>query len=176
MCGMWTGRSHSSFLSQTAHRKHGFLVSSAAAGQVVEEGTQTTPSTKPSLIGTCPEVIVIAGGKNIPCILDTGSQVTLFSYSLFQQHFGEGLVRGEIPWLTLKAANGLSIPYVGYALLDFEINGVKVMGKGVVVVEDSCFNSKNGILGMNIIGDCWRSIFQDGHTGEAAFSSMLPKL
>ncbi|KAK1906831.1 MAM domain containing glycosylphosphatidylinositol anchor protein 1 [Dissostichus eleginoides] len=88
--------------------------------------------------------------------------------------FGEGLVQGDIPWLTLKAANGLHLPYIGYALLDFEINGVKVMGKGVVVVEDSYLQQECALLGMNVIGDCWQSIFQDGHQGEAAFRSTLP--
>lgn len=93
---------------------------------------------------------------------------------MFQQQFGEGLIQGDIPWLNLKAANGLQIPYMGYALLDFEINGVKVMGKGVVVVDDSCLNPEYAILGMNVIGDCWQSVFQDGHPGEAAFKSTLP--
>lgn len=64
-------------------------------------------------------------GQQVPCLLDTGSQVTMFSQSLFQQHFGvEGIQDpSSIPWLTLKAANGLQIPYVGYAVLDFTIGG-----------------------------------------------------
>ncbi|XP_071061777.1 uncharacterized protein [Pseudochaenichthys georgianus] len=48
------------------------------------------------------------------------------------------------------------------------------MGKGVVVVEDSCLQQECALLGMNVIGDCWQTIFQDGHQGEAAFRSTLP--
>nr|XP_033950046.1 uncharacterized protein LOC117454885 [Pseudochaenichthys georgianus] len=55
----------------------------------------------------------------------TPNKACVDCYSLFQEKFGERLVRGDIPWLTLKAANGLHIPYIGYVLLDFEINGVK---------------------------------------------------
>lgn len=113
------------------------------------------------------------GGKSIPCVLDSGSQVTLIKHSVFQEQFGEGLVKGKIPWLTLKAANGLMIPYIGYALFDFDINGVKVLGKGVVVVEDSCLQHDSCLLGMNVIGDCWTSVFQDGPQAEENFKSAM---
>lgn len=113
------------------------------------------------------------GGKHIPCVLDSGSQVTLIKYSVFQEQFGDRLVRGQIPWLTLKAANGLLIPYIGYALFDFEVNGVKVWGKGVVVVEDSCLRKDSCLLGMNVIGDCWTSLFQVGPQAEEEFKSTM---
>ena len=75
----------------------------------------------------------------------------------------------EVPWLTLRAANGLTIPYVGYILLDFEVGGVQLSDKGVVIVKDSCLGSKCGILGMNIISKCWQQVFEGTHPGEAAF-------
>ena len=119
----------------TASPISGFLTASAAVGRVAEEGTQTESPLKPALIGQCPEVEVTVRGKNIPCILDTGSQVTLFSQSLFQKYVQQEPIHeaGEIPWLTLKAANGLKLPYIGYAILDFQIGGVVVPEKGVLV-------------------------------------------
>ena len=76
-----------------------------------------------ALVGESPEVEVLVQGKRIPCILDTGSQVTLFSQGLFQHHLQGTEMKevGDIPWLTLKAANGLALPYVGYTVLDFEV-------------------------------------------------------
>ena len=90
---------------------------------MAEEGTQTEVPKKPALVGDCPVVEVMVQGRLIPCILDTGSQVTLFSKALFQRHFQDEPVMGasEISWLSLRAANGLQLPYVGYVLLDFEV-------------------------------------------------------
>lgn len=82
-------------------------------------------SVKPSFIGECPTVEVLAGGTNIPCILDTGSQVTLFSETFVKMHFKDlETEKGtKINWLKLKAANGLNIPYVGYIMLVFKVGG-----------------------------------------------------
>ncbi|KAL6104682.1 uncharacterized protein ACO6RY_14356 [Pungitius sinensis] len=79
-----------------------FSVSSAAAGVTSTEG-RDAPA-RFALVGECPEVEVLVQGKLIPCILDTGSQVTLFSQSLFQRYLrGEGMKSaGEVSWLTLK--------------------------------------------------------------------------
>lgn len=111
---------------------------------------------KPDIVGSCPGVEVEVAGVKVPCILDTGSQVTLFSESFIQKWLGHIKPRGadDLNWLTLKAANGLSIPYTGYAILDFSVAGVKVPGKGVVIVKDECLGVEKGILGMNVITDC----------------------
>ena len=75
----------------------------------------------------------------------------------------------ELQWLTLKAANGLQIPYVGYVLLDFEVAGVSVRDKGAIIVKDSCLGPEKAILGMNVIFSCWESLFQGTHPGTTAF-------
>lgn len=59
-----------------------------------------------------------------------------------------------------KAANGLRIPYTGYAILDFSVGGVTVPGKGVIIVKDECLNAGRGILGMNVISHFWKELFQ----------------
>lgn len=126
---------------------------------------------KPDIVGSCPGVEVEVAGVKVPCILDTGSQVTLFSESFVQKWLGHVKPKGaeDLNWLTLKAANGLSIPYVGYAILDFAVAGVKVPGKGVVIVKDECLGGDKGVLGMNVIIDCWKGLFKEGHPGPASF-------
>lgn len=66
------------------------------------------------------------GGTHIPCILGTGSHVTLFSETFLKTHFKDlEAERGtKINWLKLKGANGLQIPYVGYTMLDFKVGGL----------------------------------------------------
>ena len=144
---------------------------------MAEEGTQTEVPKKPALVGDCPVVEVMVQGRLIPCILDTGSQVTLFSKALFQRHFQDEPVMGasEISWLSLRAANVLQLPYVGYALLDFEVGGVSVPSKGVLIVEDRFMPPSHAILGMNVINQCWEALFQGAHPGWAVFKAGIPK-
>ena len=104
--------------------------SPATVGQVggdSGEAPQESPE-RSAVIGTCPLVELEVGGVRVPCMLDTGSQVTMFSQSFFKKHFGDLPMRNstEINWLSLTAANGLSIPYVGYILIHFSVGGVKL--------------------------------------------------
>lgn len=131
---------------------------------------------RPAVVGRCPEVEVLIRGNKVPCVLDTGSQVTLFGQSFFQQHVGKEVLQGaeELQWLTLRAANGLQIPFVGYAVLDFTIGGIEVPGRGVVIVKDDCISAEYGLLGMNVISECWEGLFSKGHPGQEAFKSTVP--
>ena len=99
----------------------------------------------------------------------------MFSQTLFQHYFGGECIQDPsgIPWLTLKAANGLRIPYVGYAVLDFSIGGIDIKKKGVVIVRDDCINTEYGLLGMNVVADCWTEVFRRGHPGVTAFKSVF---
>lgn len=105
-------------------------------------------------------------GVKVPCILDTG---------FFQKWFGHIHLRdkGNLYWLKLKAANGLMIPYTGYAILDFVIGGVRILDKGVVIVKDECLGPEKRILGMNVIKECWKALFQGNHPGMTAFISTI---
>lgn len=78
--------------------------------------------------------------RSIPFVLDSGSQVTLLSRSLFAKHLeGAGMTTAnKVPWLTLRAANGLKIPYLGYAPVNCKVGSVHVPGKGVIIVDDEC--------------------------------------
>lgn len=63
--------------------------------------------------------------------------------------------------LALASINGtLHIPYVEYTVADFQVRGVQVPTRGVVVVKDEFMGDKRAILGMNVIWDCWEELFQ----------------
>lgn len=149
------------------------LPAPATVGQV--DGEAAAPS-KPSFIGECPAVEVTAEGVTIPCLLDTGSQVTLFSETFFKKHFNkQAEEKTKIEWLKLKAANGLRIPYVGYAMLDFQIGGIKIPDRGVLIVSDEIMGPEQGLLGMNVIGQVWNTVHLGAHPGLEAFKSAIPQ-
>ncbi|XP_078800217.1 uncharacterized protein LOC144990904 [Oryzias latipes] len=98
----------------------------------------------------------------------------MLSQSLFRKCLGDCEAQvEEAPWLTLRAANGLEIPYVGYALLDCMVGGIRVSGKGILIVEDKCVGTEKGILGMNVIEAVWSALTQGNHPGVPAFKAVL---
>lgn len=143
------------------------LVPPAAESQVAGgncPGSSCTPQLPGSLyeraVGSCPVTTVKLGGVPVRCLLDSGSQVSTITESFFNQHFrprGSDLLDTN-KWLTLTAANGLEIPYIGYLELDFEAQGVTIPQRGILVVKDppdpqsrTRKEAVPGLLGMNII-------------------------
>ena len=120
------------------------------------------------LIGPCSVVVVPMGGVDVPCLLDTGSMVTTITESCFKEHFSH-LSKRELHdcrWLGLKAANGLDIPYLGYIELDVNVLDMCLPSMGILIVKDppdgaltSRKKATPGILGMNIIINCYRELF-----------------
>ena len=90
--------------------------------------------TNETFIGQCPTIDVTIEGVRLRGLFDTGSQVTLMRQSLFTEHFSSKLATSPL-FFNLRAANGLDIPYTGYAVLDLELEGKNVPGRGVVVVQ-----------------------------------------
>lgn len=79
---------------------------------------------------------------------------------LFSQHFANHVGLGSEPTvLTLKAANGLDIPYVGYATMDFAVEGIRVPERGIVIVKSGGLTTPL-IIGMNVIAACWSAVLQ----------------
>ena len=78
------------------------------------------------------------GGVYVRCLLDSGSQVSTITESFFNKRFRPR--RSELldtnQWLTLTAANGLGIPYIGYLELDFEAKGVTIPKRSILVLRD----------------------------------------
>ncbi len=70
----------------------------------------------------------------VPCLIDTGSVVSTITESCFVQNFkpwGQDRLR-SCSWLQLRAANGLSIQYMGYMELYVELCGRVVPQCGVL--------------------------------------------
>ncbi len=90
------------------------------------------------LMSSCPHLVVIMSGVPVSCLVDTGSMVSRITESCFQESFepwGQNRLM-SCHWLQLRAANGLSIPYIGYIELDIELCGRVVPKCGVLVVRD----------------------------------------
>lgn len=98
--------------------------------------------------------------------------VSTITESCFLQHFepwGQDRLK-SCQWLQLRAANGLTIPYVGYLELDVKLCDRVVSGCGVLVVRDppgGMCKDIPGVLGMNILGRCYQDLF--GQHGTALF-------
>lgn len=121
-------------------------------------------------MSTCPQLVVSMGGIQVPCLVDTGSMVSTITETCFLANFGswgqEHLK--SCHWLQLRAANGLSIPYIGYLELDVELCGRIVPGCGVLVVRDppgGMCAQVPGVLGMNILSRCYQELFGQHGTG-----------
>ena len=112
-------------------------------------------------VGKCPIANVKLGGVPVPCLLDSGSEVSTITESFFNENFrskGKNLLSTS-GWLTLTAANGLHIPYIGYFELDVKTLGITIPKRGILVVKDSedpvtrrRKQEVPGLLGMNVIG------------------------
>ncbi|KAI7789405.1 hypothetical protein IRJ41_007459 [Triplophysa rosa] len=121
------------------------------------------PTVVQRLIGKCPTVTVQIWGVPV-------------SFFFFFQHFQQLApdVLKKCGWLQLKAANGLDIPYVGYFETDVNVLGRILSKQGILVVKDAenvASKKKElvpGLLGMNIIGQCYNILFEEH--GAALFS------
>ena len=123
------------------------------------------PQSLEKLVKTCPVLSVSMGDVTVPCLIDTGSMVTTITESFFRKHFHHLQTR-DCRWLGLKAANGLDIPYIGYIELDVRVLGQCIPGRGILIVKDpenSTLKDRKlltpGILGMNVIGECYQILF-----------------
>ena len=141
--------------------------------EVREAGAQVgLDGANEQFIGQCPLIDVVMGGVPLRGLLDTGSQVTLMQQSLFDQHFSQNQMGAGPLVFKLRAANGLDIPYAGYAILDLMIEGIPVPGRGIVIVKDEhC--TKPLIIGMNVVSACWHTVFK--RPGSPVFSSRQEK-
>ncbi|KAK7913452.1 hypothetical protein WMY93_013663 [Mugilogobius chulae] len=59
-------------------------------------------------------------------------------------------------WLTLEAANGLAIPYLGYVILAIKVGDSELTDCGFLIVKDHCLTDSNGVVGMNVISRLWK--------------------
>jgi len=114
-------------------------------------------------VGDCPFVTVKMGGVSVKSLLDTGSQVSTVTEEFYIKHLKPlgNVYKPTGVSLSLKAANGLDIPYVGYVELDVEVLGRSIPGRGVLVLKEITDPHTQerrrvapGLLGMNILKSC----------------------
>ena len=124
--------------------------------QAVEEMNSGSPLAK--IVGGTPAITAKLAGVEVECLLDTGSMVTLVSEAFFKQKLESvcGGVKGGSQMLTLRGANGLEIPYLGYLELDVCVEGVTIPKCGVLVLKDTAATGpqrrrKPGVLGTNVL-------------------------
>ena len=97
----------------------------------------------------------MVNGVHVPCVVDSGSEVSTVTESFFYKY----LHNDNLPlnpahtWLTLTAANGLSIPYSGYFEADVDVAGTVLHNRGILVIKDPPGSSHKtpGLLGMNVL-------------------------
>ena len=85
-------------------------------------------------------------------LLDSGSQVSFVTEAFFKraiQPQGHEL-RSARNWLTIRAADGLDVPYVGYFETDVCVAEQVVADEAILVVRDAS-QSLPGLLGMNVL-------------------------
>lgn len=71
----------------------------------------------------------------------------------------------DLYWLKLKAANGLALPYIGYAMGQMQVGDIVLKDMGILISESDPNNPDAlPILGMNIIVPCWNALFSEPQT------------
>ena len=121
-------------------------------------------------IGTCPEADVMMDGVGIRCLLDTGAQVSTVTETFYREHLsGKELVDIQ-QFLTISAANGLAIPYLGYIETNIEVLGRTFDNVGFLVVRDPSDGPMverkkrvPGVIGSNIFRIIASMISNDKH-------------
>ena len=151
------------------------------AHQVTDLAKSNSPPVSPELlkqlVGPCTVVQLTMNGIDVPSLLDTGSNVTTLTKSFFMSHFHSDQPKiNTCKWLNLSAANGLAIPYLGYAEMDVTVLGRMLRGCGILIVEDppsstTLHKQKEkvpGLLGMNVISQLYDDLYAE--YGSAMFS------
>ena len=111
-------------------------------------------------IGSCPEATIKIGDVECRCLLDSGSEVPMVTESFYRRFLepeGYRLIQIDTV-LHLTAANGLTVPYVGYFEPDLCALGDIYNGVGMLVVRDSPNAAQRakkesvpGLLGCNVL-------------------------
>ncbi len=88
-------------------------------------GSYTQEQLVGKIIGTCPETEVVLGNVPLRCLIDTGAEVSTVTEAFFREHLapsGQEML-DTTTWLRITAANGTTIPYLGYIEADVTICG-----------------------------------------------------
>ena len=125
-----------------------------AAGK--ERGSSKKQATK--TVGHCPTVTICIGGKEVTCLLDTGSMVTTVTEDFFRKNLQDKCDMMNSSFYCLKAANGIDLPYIGFISTDITVGDEMITDVGIFVTKTpSDAGTKRrrenipGLLGMNVL-------------------------
>ena len=135
--------------------RSGKLTASAAVSSHTVGASTGIPAID-SLRGSCPVSTMTIEGQKIPALVDTGSEVSTITETVYRRKFG-GLRLQSAHWLSLKAANGLDIPYLGLLEAQVTVFGGSCRASLLVVKDPKDPHTRSrkesvpAILGMNIL-------------------------
>ena len=95
-------------------------------------------------------------GKAVMAVIDTGSEVSTVTEAWFNEHL-RGRPLQQTSWLSIKAANGLDIPYVGLLEGRIQVFGQECHASILVIKDTACPLTRSrrrqtpALLGMNIL-------------------------
>lgn len=119
------------------------------------------------LVGTKTTAQVTIAGKDISCLLDTGSQVTTVPQSFYEQHLSDLTLHPLGDLLDVEGANGQSVPYLGYIelsikfLKDFVGTDIEVHTLALVIPHLRAAIHEQVLIGTNTL-DALYANFQEG--------------
>ena len=133
-------------------------------------------------VAKCSKISVASMGVQIPCLLDSGSKISLIRHSYFREHL---LPKIEMPMgekseahtlFNLTAANDGQLPVRKYIELDVNFMGLKVSNVGFLIINEpsKVLEKKHhtklpGIIGWNLIWLAFK-VFKNKY-GEESFNS-----
>ena len=115
------------------------MSSTKTNGPGVEELGTLMNASYNQIVGGTPVAKVTLAGQPVACLLNTGSQVSFVTEAFYKavlQPQGH-LLRSAPNWLTIRAADGLEIPYVRYFETTVCIAGVSVDDRAILVVDSN---------------------------------------
>jgi len=131
------------------------------------------------MVGGTPTVQARLGVVDVLCVVDSGSMVSFVTEDFYRKKLQPtcGCVKRRKQMITLHAANGLEIPYMGYLELEIEVNGVKVPNCRVLVLKDTPATSQQRkdiprLLGTNVLAQIpkFAALFQQRTDSEPRMS------
>ena len=112
-----------------------------------------------SLVGPSFSTTISIEGVEVSCLIDSGSQVSIITESLYREHFSH-LPLHNISTLTVMGAGGNIVPYLGYVAVDLSLPkstfGADMSPSVLMLVcQDNALSKKVPvILGTNVLQKC----------------------
>ena len=102
-----------------------------------------------SLFGKANEASITCNNVNLTALLDTGSTVSTISQQCYEEYFPDLDLCSIKEILSIECANGESLPYSGFIVLDVEVSGMADLGPLptiLLVVSNSNYNKRVPVL------------------------------